>query len=93
MTLASRKTPKQMAMLLLDRWRRHHTRAKVDDLKRSLKEIHRKDVLHLIEHQLHPPRPPSPVEESIPDFLDETLIPYWKEIEKFDQLRAAKKII
>ncbi|ELU05790.1 hypothetical protein CAPTEDRAFT_193238 [Capitella teleta] len=89
---ASRKTSQQVSLLLLDRWRRHHTRARIEDLKQTLKKIHRNDVIAIINHQLHPPRPPTPTEEVIPDFLDESLIPYWKEIEKYDQLKAAKKI-
>lgn len=90
--MTSRQTPQQVALQALHRWRRYHTLARIEDLKKALRAIHRTDIVLSVNEELNPPRPPTPKEDNFPDFLDENLIPYWKEVEKYDQLRAAKKI-
>jgi hypothetical protein len=77
----------------LDRWRRYHTRAKLDDLQQALKSIHRHDVVNVIEEEMNPTPPPAETPDDVTySYAEPYLIPYLKEVEKFDELRAANKI-
>ena len=92
-TLVSRTTTEEVCRLSLDRWRRFHTRAKVQDVKEALADIRRLDVLQVLEEELNPSVPEVLEEDNSKyDFLEPYLIPFMKECEKFDQLRAANKI-
>ncbi|GFR69666.1 hypothetical protein ElyMa_005637400 [Elysia marginata] len=89
----------------LERWRRYHTRANVDDLKRALKKIRRADVVHHIEDvqtkstgsstSLSDPNvsqaPFEKEEEKQPD-VEPHLIPFFKQVEKYDQMVATRKL-
>ena len=75
----------------LNRWRRHHTRARVDDLKQGLKAIKRNDVLKEIENTTNPA--PEHVEEPeyFPPELEPELRPFYRDVVRLDHLIAAKK--
>lgn len=73
----------------MQRWRRFHTRAKLEDLKESLAVAKRTDICDKIELKLNPPgSSETPSEEPI-TFLEPELLPYLKEVERFDELNAA----
>ena len=81
-----------VVQVALNRWRRHHTRARVEDLKQGLKAIRRSDVLKEVDHSLHPP-PESEVEpEYFPPELEPELKPFYREVVKLDKLIAANRI-
>ncbi len=88
---ASRTSTQQTALRALYRWRRHHTRAKLEDLKETLSLIKKVEVLDKLEKTLNPPVEP-PKEEPKITYVEEYLIPFAKEVERFDELRAANKI-
>ena len=79
---------------MLHRWRRFHTRAKLEDLKEGLGLAKRQDIIEKIEQQLNPPPDPEdkPSEEPVNNFLEPDLLPYLKEVERFDELRASGKL-
>lgn len=88
----SRGPKMDIISVALTRWRRHHTRARADDLKEGLKAIKRLDVLREVELIMNP----APVEKEAPEYfppeLDPSLIPFYREVIRFDQLRAANRI-
>ncbi|XP_062611986.1 uncharacterized protein LOC134273768 isoform X4 [Saccostrea cucullata] len=90
----SARGPKQgRAMEALTRWRRHHTRAKLDDLLEALKKIRRHDILTEIDKVLNPPKLIDEEEQEIyvPPSVAPELVPFYKELERYDQLRKAHK--
>ncbi|CAH1793537.1 unnamed protein product [Owenia fusiformis] len=89
----SRESEPKRALRMIHRWRRLHTRATLDNLKTALEKLRRFDVLQEIELELNPPKKEKKQEESnIPDFLPEHLVPYFREVERYDQLRASGKL-
>lgn len=85
--------PKQdVIQVALNRWRRHHTRARVDDLKQGLKAIKRSDVLKEVETTMNPTPEKVEEQEYFPPELDPDLKPFYRDVVKLDQLIAAKKI-
>lgn len=90
----SARGPKEgRAMEALTRWRRHHTRAKLDDLLHALKKIKRPDIVAEIDRVLNPPRLIEEEEQEIyvPPSVAPELVPFYKEVERYDQLRRAHK--
>ena len=79
-------------MRSLYKWRRFHTRAKLDDIQEALTDIRRFDTLQILRDELFPTREEVLVEENPYPFLEPYLVPFIKEVEKFDELRAANKI-
>ena len=77
----------------LDRWRRHHTRANVEDLREGLRKIKRQDILRVIDKGLKAaPKVVDPFdkeEEKAPP-VEAKLVPYYRLIERYDQIRASK---
>ncbi len=88
---------------MLHRWRRFHTRAKLEDLKEGLLMAKRQDIVGKIEQQLSPPageegevEDEAPSEATPPDepptvnnFLEPDLLPpLLKEVERLDELTA-----
>lgn len=88
----ARGPKKDIASVALNRWRRHHTRARAEDLREGLRAIRRFDVMKEVELVIHPP----PVEEEPPEYfppgMDPALIPHYRDVVKFDQLRKANRI-
>ncbi|KAK3579526.1 hypothetical protein CHS0354_028357 [Potamilus streckersoni] len=87
----ARGPKKNVVAVALSRWRRHHTRARVDDLLQGLKAIKRMDVVREIDLTLNPPPEEEEEEEYIPPDLDPNLIPHYRDVLKFDQFRASKR--
>ncbi|XP_052265525.1 uncharacterized protein LOC127868008 isoform X2 [Dreissena polymorpha] len=81
-----------IAGVALARWRRHHTRARAEDLKQGLRAIRRLDLYRQVELTIHPP----PVEEEPPEYfppeLDPALWPHYRDVVKLDKLIADKRI-
>ncbi|XP_071107829.1 uncharacterized protein [Haliotis cracherodii] len=93
-TTGARGTLIVVARRALDRWRRYHTRAMVDDLKMALRKVRRLDVVKAIEDELNPP-----VKEEEEDDMDEKvppvppeLLPFYELGERYDQLRAMNRM-
>ncbi|XP_005091057.3 uncharacterized protein LOC101862992 [Aplysia californica] len=81
-----------VARRALDRWRRYHTRSSVEDLRQALRKIRRLDILKTVDLILTPPAkvitaPFEVVEEPAPP-VEAHLIPFYKQIERYDQIRA-----
>ena len=89
-TRESRGGKQHLARMAIDRWRRNHTRAKVDDLAVALGVIQRSDVVEHMNAKVHPPPPEVVVQSDIPDWVEAELVPYWREIERFDEIMATK---
>ncbi|KAK6171204.1 hypothetical protein SNE40_019443 [Patella caerulea] len=90
----SRDRDELLARHALDRWQRHHTRAKVEDLKMGLRKIRRFDILKMVNSELDIPDQ-GISEKDLEDMAptrDPELIPYLKQVELFDRLRAAGKL-
>lgn len=85
--------------LALDRWRRYHTRANVEDLRQALRATKRLDILRALDESLRSPRikaaPPTVVdpfdkrEEDLPP-VEPKLVPFYRLVERYDQIRASK---
>ena len=71
---------------------RHHTRASLEDLKEGLGKVRRLDILEKIDLDLNPPQEVEVIEEDLYPYADPELIPYLKEVERFDELLKANKI-
>ena len=81
------------ALRSLHRWRRFNQRAQTDDLIAALRSLKRYDIISHVDETLNPPVLNTKVEEPPPpSFLARYLIPCYKEVEKYDQLRAANRI-
>ncbi|KAL8611868.1 hypothetical protein ACOMHN_027603 [Nucella lapillus] len=81
------------ACVALDRWRRHHTRANVEDLRQALRSIKRLDILKAMDRGLQaPPKVLDPFEnrQEAPPPVEPKLVPYYRLIERYDQIRASK---
>ena len=91
----------------LERWRRYHTRANVGDLKRALKKIRRSDVVQYIEDVqarssgpssvasvAEPAEAKAPFEKEVeqPPDVEPHLIPFFRQVEKYDQMVATRKL-
>ncbi|ESO84014.1 hypothetical protein LOTGIDRAFT_155326 [Lottia gigantea] len=90
----SRERDEILAKQALKRWQRHHTRTKIEDLKSALKKIRRFDILRMVNAELAIPDKDikeRDLEDQSAD-RDPELIPYLKQVELFDKLRAAGKI-
>ncbi|KAK7483781.1 hypothetical protein BaRGS_00024997 [Batillaria attramentaria] len=77
----------------LDRWKRYHTRANVEDLRQALKKIRRQDILKVVDLGLSPPTKvvdPFEPQEELPPPVEPKLVPFYKQIERYDQLRASR---
>ena len=77
----------------LARWRRYHTRANVEDIRQALQKIKRFDILKLIDEGLKSPTKvidPFEPQEELPPPVKPELVPYYRLIERYDQLRASK---
>lgn len=77
-----------LARLALDRWRRNHSKAKIEDLAVALGRMHREDVARQMYAHVTPKKPEVAVETEIPDWVDAALVPYWREIERYDDIMA-----
>ena len=88
----SRGPKRDIISVALSRWRRHHTRARAEDLKYGLKAIKRFDVLKEVEAVLNPPPVVEEPAEYFPPGMDPALIPHYRDVVKFDKLLAAKKV-
>ncbi|XP_060559408.1 uncharacterized protein LOC132719623 isoform X2 [Ruditapes philippinarum] len=85
--------PKEdIAAVALARWRRHHTRARAEDLKQGLKAIKRFETMKAVDLTIHPPPVIEEPPEYIPPELDPSLIPHYRDVVKLDKLIAAKRI-
>jgi len=86
--------PKQMRPhFALSRWKRYHTRANVDDIKTALRKIKRWDVLQALENAVNPPKVEDEVKEIyVPPNVAPELVPFYREIERYDQMKAAHKM-
>jgi hypothetical protein len=87
----ARDPPAVSADRALTRWRRHHTRACVEDLAAALRRIGRDDVLRRVAAVVSPPAAPVIQLSDVPDWVGPELVPYWREVERFDQLRAVHR--
>ncbi|XP_025110321.1 uncharacterized protein LOC112573870 isoform X2 [Pomacea canaliculata] len=77
----------------LERWKRYHTRANVEDLRQALMKIKRTDILRLIDDRLKMPTKvvdPFELQEELPPPVEPKLVPYYRLIERYDQLRASR---
>ena len=74
------------------RWRRFHNRAKLEDLKETLILVNRHDILNDIENTLDPPSERIDVSDDLYSHIDPYMVPFVKEVERFDELRAANRI-
>ncbi|XP_053386461.1 uncharacterized protein LOC123563254 isoform X1 [Mercenaria mercenaria] len=85
--------PKEdISAVALARWRRHHTRARAEDLKQGLRAIKRFEIMKAVDLIIHPPPVIEEPPEYIPPELDPSLIPHYRDIVKLDKLIAAKRI-
>ncbi|CAF0770284.1 unnamed protein product, partial [Didymodactylos carnosus] len=50
--ISKRLTYEEQVMASLLKWRRHHIRAKIDDILSTLKQIHRFDLVSLVENRV-----------------------------------------
>ena len=75
----------------LNRWRRHHTRARVDDLKQGLKAIKRSDILKEVENTMNPTPENMEEPEYFPPGLEPELRPFYRDVVRLDHLIATKK--
>ncbi|CAF1468120.1 unnamed protein product [Adineta steineri] len=66
------------AIEILNKWRRYHTRAKIDDLIHGLQQIHRLDIIKLIEEDIIKPK-------LLLNVCHEEIDPRKKEIEDLNQ--------
>ncbi|XP_076458135.1 uncharacterized protein LOC143291888 isoform X2 [Babylonia areolata] len=91
--LGARASMAHMAVHALERWKRHHTRANVQDLRQALRQVRRFDILKVIDEDLKSPtkeaEDPFEVEEETPPVKPE-LLPFYRLVERYDQLRASK---
>ena len=92
--MESARGPKEgRALEALTRWRRHHTRAKFEDLIEALKKIKRHDIVVEIDKVLNPPNLMEEEQEQeiyVPPSVAPEL-PFYKEVERYNQLRKAHK--
>ncbi|XP_052760476.1 uncharacterized protein LOC128203200 isoform X2 [Mya arenaria] len=88
----ARGPKKDIAGVALARWRRHHTRARAEDLKQGLKAIRRPDLYREVDLTIHPPLVEEPPPEYFPPELDPALRPYYRDVVKLDKLIADKRI-
>ncbi|KAL8612470.1 hypothetical protein ACOMHN_058598 [Nucella lapillus] len=93
--LNARASLTQLTIQALERWRRHHTRANVEDLRQTLRKVRRYDVLKVIDEGFKSPvkeadDPFEPEEEVEPPVKPE-LLPFYRLVERYDQLRASKE--
>lgn len=89
----SRGLTEDCARIALARWRRHHTRAKTDDLVDALKKIKRLDGVKAVDNIVNPPQVEHVTQEIyIPPSIGPELVPFYKECERYDQLRASHKV-
>ncbi|KAJ8318438.1 hypothetical protein KUTeg_003529 [Tegillarca granosa] len=89
----SRGLTEDCARIALARWRRHHTRAKTDDLVDALKKIKRLDGVKAVDSIVNPPQVEHVTQEIyIPPSIGPELVPFYKECERYDQLRASHKV-
>ena len=88
----SRVGGQYLALKALYRWRRFHTRAKVEDINSALVAIKRHDVINKIDLDLNPPEPLSEEEEEEITYVEEYLIPFVRQVERFDELRAQNRL-
>lgn len=49
------------------------------------------EILEAIDKIVNPPRVKTPVVERFPTFLDESLVPYYQQVSRYDTLRHSKK--
>lgn len=92
---ASRINRIEQAQRCLTYWRRFHTRARVDELLGCVDKIQRSDIAHHVDVELHPElyQPPPEVLEDYESLdVDPELIPFYKQGDRYDKLRASKKI-
>ena len=77
---------------------RFHTRAKLDDLLAALTDIHRTDLTRAIDKKLHPEKYKAVdifavvEDEDKENQIEEYLMVYVRQIERYDKMRAAGKI-
>lgn len=91
--MSSRLGADQVALRALNRWRRYHTRAKIDDLVTTLKKIKRHDIAQAIHDEINPPRPETPQDDlNRLATANDALLPYIRLVERWDELRASNKI-
>lgn len=83
---------KDIAGVALARWRRHHTRARAEDLRKGLKAIRRFDLLKEVDLIINPPAVVEEPPEYFPPELDPALIPHYRDVVKLDKLIASNRI-
>ncbi|XP_069124796.1 chromosome partition protein Smc-like isoform X3 [Argopecten irradians] len=93
-SVESARGPRENRTLIaLNRWRRHHTRAKTDDIMETLKRIKRLDILAEVDKIVNPPKIVEEVKETyVPPSVAPELVPFYREVERYDKLRAAHKV-
>ena len=91
--MKSARGPKEgRAHEALTRWSRQHTHAKFEDLIEALKKIKRHDIEVEIDKVLNPPNLMEEEQEIyVPPSVAPELVPFYKEVERYDQLRKANK--
>lgn len=90
----SRQGNSERARYALNRWRRYHTRAKLEDLMEGLSGCGRVDIVQNINSVLYPKDEEEIDESEDPAYqiVEKHLVPFLKEVERFDELKAANKI-
>lgn len=89
---ANRLAMSNHASRALVRWRRFHTRATVEDLVESLRKIKRHDILLKVDMELNPPQLEVSDDEDDKNLpVGPELVPFYRQVERYDKLRAAKK--
>lgn len=90
---SARGTRENRTLIALNRWRRHHTRAKAEDIMEALRKIKRLDMLEEVDKVVNPPKVVEEVKESyVPPSVAPELVPFYREVERYDQLVAAHKL-
>ncbi|XP_070184589.1 CAP-Gly domain-containing linker protein 1-like isoform X2 [Littorina saxatilis] len=91
--LGSRASVSWTARQALERWKRYHTRANVEDLRRTLRKIKRSDIIKVIDEGFKSPAKvvdPFELQEEAPPPVRPELVPFYRLIERYDQIRASK---
>ncbi|PAA81666.1 hypothetical protein BOX15_Mlig031852g2 [Macrostomum lignano] len=82
----------QCAWRALHRWRRFHRRAKPGELRAALVRLRRTDLLPEVDACLAPPAAPTVVKETpLPANIAKELVPYYRQVERYDNLVMARR--
>ena len=87
----TRGNPRELALRSLNKWRRIHSRAKLDDLNQALRVVGRGDLLEKLNKPITAKAHEDEIDVNVYSWLDPKLVPFYKQVQRFDQLRHASK--